>query len=94
MKSLDEGPSPQIQFRVSRDAHEKLQALVKVANAQAEEIGLPSNVTVSSLIRHWVEQRLARGLKLTAEDDGEETVTLRYAPNVTAASERLRGTKR
>ena len=86
--SPEKKTSTQIQVRLAPEDIEKLERLVEDANAQAVEMGLPPGVTLSSLVRHWVQQRLG------TFEHREPTRQLRAAPHLTKASEVLKGARK
>ena len=88
MRPLSEGSkSVQIAIRLAPDEVEGVQRAVNTANKQAVDMGLPAMVTVSSLVRAWIQQQL------DAPDDNQ-TRQLRAAPHLNKASALLRGTRR
>jgi hypothetical protein len=68
-------------LRLSDEEYDKLLRLVEMANVKAEALGLPAEVTPSSLLRGYI-----------AREDGETEPTLqvRAAPNVEASKRKLR----
>lgn len=82
-----------IGLRLSDEDMDLLDALVRSANRKAESIGVPAEVTPSSVMRALI-RRAAEDQGVTAEYEEEiPTRQVRKAPNVTAALRKLRESK-
>lgn len=79
--------SVQVMVRLAPDDVEGLHRAVERANLQAEEMGLPLH-TISSILRVWIQQRLA------IDVDTSSTRQLRAAPHLSKASALLRGARK
>jgi hypothetical protein len=87
MRRLKEGQkSVQINVRLTEEDVEKLIDYVAEVNEQAREMGIPGTVTMNSVLRLWVTERLkgvaTRGRRLSE------------APHLQRASDLLRGTRK
>jgi hypothetical protein len=87
MRRLKEGQkSVQINVRLTEEDVGKLIDYVAEVNEQAREMGIPGTVTMNSVLRLWVTERL----KLVATRGRR----LSEAPHLQRASDLLRGTRK